>query len=382
MWKILPFAFKNLLRNKRRTILTVLSISVSLFLLGVLLAVYAAFYHRPMPPGSALRLITRNKISLATILPQYYGERIAKIPGVKEVSIFNWFGGTYIDNRPEHMFGRFAVEPGKVFKILTEFEIPPDQLEAFQRDRQGFAVGKSIADRVGLKLGDRVTIVGDIYPITLELNVRAIFQGPDDNNTFFQWDYLQESLPQGWRGSVGTFNILCESEEAVPRVAREIDEMFRNSPQQTKTETESAFQLSFVNQLGNIKLFLLSIAGAVVFTILLVSGNTVAMSVRERIKEVGVLKTLGFTSPAVLALIVSESVFLAMLGGLVGVGGAYLVTQAMADIMVSFFSGFVLPLWGVPICVAVAVLIGFLSSIVPATIAARTTITDALRHTG
>jgi putative ABC transport system permease protein len=120
----------------------------------------------------------------------------------------------------------------------------------------------------------------------------------------------------------------------------------------------------------------------VVFTILLVSGNTVAMSVRERIKEVGVLKTLGFTSPVVLALIVSESVFLGMLGGLIGVGGAYLVTQAMADIMVSFFSGFVLPLWGVPICVAVAVLIGFLSSIVPATIAARTTITDALRHSG
>jgi putative ABC transport system permease protein len=180
----------------------------------------------------------------------------------------------------------------------------------------------------------------------------------------------------------GRPGILCESEEAVPRVAREIDEMFRNSPQQTKTETESAFQLSFVNQLGNIKLFLLSIAGAVVFTILLVSGNTVAMSVRERIKEVGVLKTLGFTSPVVLALIVSESVFLAMLGGLVGVGAAYLVTRAMADIMVSFFSGFVLPLWGVPICVAVAVLIGFLSSIVPATIAARTTITDALRHSG
>ena len=137
MWKILPFAFKNLLRNKRRTILTVLSISVSLFLLGILLAVYAAFYHRPMPPGSALRLITRNKISLATILPQYYGERIAKIPGVKEISIFNWFGGTYIDNRPEHMFGRFAVEPERVFKILTEFEIPPDQLDAIYTLRRG-----------------------------------------------------------------------------------------------------------------------------------------------------------------------------------------------------------------------------------------------------
>jgi putative ABC transport system permease protein len=166
------------------------------------------------------------------------------------------------------------------------------------------------------------------------------------------------------------------------RIAREVDEMYRNAPQPTKTETAAAFELSFVNQLGNIKLFLLSIAGAVVFTILLVSGNTVAMSVRERIREIGVLKTLGFTSSAVLTMIVVEAVAMALLGGVLGVALCFAVTQAMRDMMVSFFTGFVMPVWGIPLCLAAAVLIGFCSSIIPASIAARTEITEALRHSG
>jgi putative ABC transport system permease protein len=158
--------------------------------------------------------------------------------------------------------------------------------------------------------------------------------------------------------------------------------MFRNSPEPTKTESAAAFELSFVNQIGNIKLFLLSIAGAVVFTIILVSANTVAMSVRERIREIGVLKTLGFTSSIVLTMIIAEAVAMALLGGVLGVALCFVATKAMANVMVSFFSGFVLPLWGIPLCLAAAALIGFLSSVVPASIAARTEITEALRHAG
>ena len=382
MLKFLPFAFKNILRNRRRTILTVMSVSVSLFLLGVLLAVYAAFYAREVSSVQAQRVITRNKASLAMVIPEYYGEKIRQIEGVEELTTWNWFGGTYIDNRPEHMFARFAIEPEKIFKVRSEFTVPPEQLEAFLRDRQGLAVGSSVARRAGLKLGQRITIKGDIYPVDLELFVRAIFEGKEDNESYFHWKYLQESLPKEWRGMVGTFAIKTRSPDDVQRVAEAIDSQFRNSPQPTKTETESAFVLSFVNQLGNIKVFLMSIAGAVVFTILLVSGNTVAMSVRERINEIGVLKTLGFTASTVLWMIIGEAVVMALAGGVLGTAASYFATQLMRDVVVNFFDGLVMPLWGVPICLFVALMVGLLSSVVPAFIASRTKVADALRHSG
>ncbi len=382
MWKYFPFTVKNLLRNRRRTILTVLSVTVSLFLLGILLSVYAAFYHREVPADSALRLVTRHRVSLTQMLPEYYGERIRAVDGVEEVSILNWFGGTYIDNRPEHMFPRFAVEPEKVFKIFSEFTAPPEQLEAFQRDRQGMAIGSWVADNVGLELGQRITIKGDIYPIDPEFTIRMIFEGPDDNQSYFHWKYMQESLPPGWRGLVGLYSIRVKTPADAPRVSKSVDEMFRNAPQPTKTETEAAFNLAFINQIGNIKLFLLSIAAAVVFTILLVSANTMAMTVRERIREIGVMKTLGFPSSAVLGMILAESVAIAMMGGLIGVGACYLVTQGLNDMLVGFFTGFTMPLWGVPVCLGVALLIGLLSSLVPAFLATHMKVTDALRHAG
>jgi putative ABC transport system permease protein len=380
--KFIPFTFRNLLRNRRRTILTVLSVTVSLFLLGTLLAVYAAFYHRDRPPEQARRLVTRHKVSLTHIIPEYYGQRIRAIEGVEGVCIQNWFGGVYIDNRPEHMFPRFAVDADKIFDIYTEYSMPPEQLQAFLNDRQGLAVGRSIADRIGLRLGQRITIQGDIYPVDLELTVRAIFEGRDDQVTFFHRKYLEESLPAEMKGNAGIFVIQGRSTEDVSRIAREVDGMFRNAPEPTKTESAAAFELTFVNQLGNVKLFLLSIAGAIVFTILLVSGNTVAMSVRERIREIGVLRTLGFTRRTVLAMIVAEAVVMALMGGALGVLLCLVATHGLEDMMVGFFTGFALPLWGVPICLGAAVLIGLCSSVIPASLAARTEITEALRHAG
>ena len=382
MWKYIPFTFKNLLRNRRRTILTVLSAAVSLFLLGVLLSVYATFFLREASEEQALRLVTRHRVSLTQLLPEFYGERIRKVEGVQEVSVQSWFGGIYIDDRPENMFPRFAMEPDKVFKIFSELRVPPEQLEAFLRDRQGTAVGQSIADRVGLKLGQRITIKGDIYTVDLELVVRAIFEAKDDDSSFFHWQYLQESLPKNMRGLVGIYAIRARSAEDVSAIAREIDDQFRNSPQPTKTEAEAAFVLSFIEQIGNIKLFLFSIAGAVVFTILLVSANTMAMSVRERILEVGVLKTLGFPPRVILLMIVTESMTMGLLGGIAGAGLCYVLTRLIDAGQFGFFGGFILPLWGVPVCLGAALLIGLLSSFIPASIAARTTITEALRQTG
>ena len=382
MLKLLPYVAKNLLRNLRRTLLTILSVAVSLFLLGILFAVYASFYFTTTSTDQAQRLITRHKVSLAQAMPKYYTEQIAAIDGVEVVAPQNWFGGIYIDNRPEHFFSRFAVEPESIFKLYGEFEVPQDQFEAFANDRQGMAIGARTAERVGLKLGQRITIQGDIYPFDLEFTIRAIFHGPNDDLSFFHQKYLEESLPPEWGGMVGFFGIRAASPEVVPQVAAAIDEHFRNAPEPTKTETEAAFQLSFINQIGNIKLFLLSIAGAIVFTIMLVSANTMAMSVRERIRETGVLKTLGFQSGTVLGLILSEAALLSILGGLLGVGGAWLAAQSASSMLAGYGLALGLPLWGVPLCLGAALAIGLLSAVIPAASASRMKITEALRHTG
>jgi putative ABC transport system permease protein len=384
MGKYIPFAFKNSLRNKRRTILTIASISVSLFLLGMLIAVYHAFYYRAGPPEQALRLAMRNRVSLAFPLPEYYEPKIRQISGVKEVASRSWFGGVYIDNRPEHFFPRFATDAEKIFKVYPEMKIDPDQFKAFQNERTAAAIGKTLAERQGLKLDQKVTLKGDIYPVNLELTIRAIFEGTadsGDNLLYFHRKYLQESLPEAQRGTVGTFAILADSPESVTRIARVADEMFRNSDRQTKTESERAFQLSFVSMLGNVKLFLLSICGAVVFTILLVSANTMAMSVRERIKEIGVLKTLGFTTGKVLTMIIAESVIIAMIGGLLGCLLAFGFCRFLTNVQI-MFGGLSMPPTVILISLGVAFAIGLLSSVVPAYNASRVPITEALRHVG
>ena len=354
----------------------------ALFLLGFLLTVYAAFYHPATSDEHHSRLITRHRVSLTQALPEYYRSRIGAVEGVEAVCIYNWFGGTYIDQKPEHMFARFAVEADKVFEVHPEYVMAAEQKEAFLRDQQGMAVESSIAERLGFELGQRITIKGDIYPFDMEFVIRAIFEAPNDQTTLFHYKYLQEALPEAWGNQAGIFTILARSADDVPKIAQTVDEMFRNSPAPTKTETEDAFQQSFVEQIGNIKLFLMCIAGAVMFTIILVSANTMAMSTRERIQEIGVLKTLGFTAPVILTMIVSEAMLISAVGGMLGAGLSYVATQALGDLIVGFFTGFIMPLWGVPVCLAVALMIGFFSSVVPATLASRTKITDALRHTG
>ncbi len=384
MWKFVPFAFKNSLRNKRRTFLTIASISVSLFLLGILFAVYHAFYYSPEAPNAALRLVVRNRVSLTFSLPEYYEEKIRKVPGVKEISPNSWFGGVYIDNRPEHFFARFATDPEKIFKVNTDLNIDPEQLKAFQSERTAAAIGKTLAEKQNFRLGQKITLKGDIYPVDLELTVRAIFEGAEgtnDNVMYFHRKFVEEGLPSTRKGLVGTFGVLADSPEAVPRIVREIDEMFRNSDRQTKTESERAFQLSFVSLIGNVKLFLLSICSAVVFTIILVSANTMAMSVRERIKEVGVLKTVGFTNGKILTMIVAESVIIAMVGGLIGCLLAFLTSLGLRNVQL-LFGGFQMPPVVLAISLATSTAIGLLSSIIPAMNASRVPITESLRHIG
>jgi putative ABC transport system permease protein len=265
MVRFFSLIFKNSWRNRRRTTLTILSIGISLCLLGVMLAMYAALFYSKPKAWQALRLITRNRVSLAFPMPIYYRDKIARVPGVREAGMSQWFGGIYKDSRdPNNFFARMAVEPEKLFTLRGEVQIPADQKKAFLQDRAGCVVGRTLAQRMNFKLGDRITLVGDIFPVNLELTLRGIFEAPNDEEIlYFQWKYLEESISPGRRDEIGTFNILADSAESVPRVAAAVDDVFRNAPVQTKTESEEQFGLSFLSFLGNVKVFLLSICAAV-----------------------------------------------------------------------------------------------------------------------
>ena len=387
MFRFFSLAFKNTLRNRRRSILTISSVAVSLCLLGVLIAIYHALFFGEATPGQALRLVTRHKVSLAQPIPVAYEEKIRHVPGVKEVSAWNWYGGTYKDNRDQkNFFARFGVEPKPFLTIRTQMSMPEDQRRAFLTERQACVISRDLGDKLNIKLGDRVRLIGDIYPGNLDLYVRGIFDDPDASQSlFFNVDYLRDTLPLGRRNYQSTVAILADSPEDVPRIAKAIDDMFANSSPPTKTESEQQFALSFVSFLGNIKLFLLSICAAVTFTILLVTGNTMAMSVRERIKEVGVLKTLGFTSESILGIIVGEAVTISLIGGILGLLLASFLTVGVGKAggaVVAQLQNLSLTWSTSLIALSIAVLIGFIGSFLPAWGAARTNILDSLRYSG
>ena len=384
MFRFLPLIFKNTVRNRRRSILTVLSIAASICLLGVLMAMYHLFYFSEPAPEKALRLVVRHRVSLANFLPAAYREQILKTPGVQDAMILQWFGGIYKDSDFKNFFARFAAEQDRLFRIYPEYQVPEDQKQAFLRERTAAMVGRPLAERFGWKLGDKITLIGDIYPVTLEFTLRAIYDAARDNeNMFFHYEYFRESIPPSRRDRVSVFVVLADNAEVVPRVAKHIDALFRNSPQQTKTETERAFELSFLGYLGNVKLFLLAVCGAVTFTLLLVSGNTMAMAVRERVREVGILKTLGFTPAAVLGLILSEAIVIALAGAVLGLLFSYGVCEVIRQGPITFAD---LKALTVPAVVslaafALAVFIGVASAMIPACSAARRSIVDCLRFT-
>jgi putative ABC transport system permease protein len=384
--RYLPLAFKNSLRNRRRSLLTISSVAASMCLLGVLFALYQALFMGKPTPGQALRLITYHKVSLGQALPGSYEARIRQVPGVKEISIYQWFGGVYRDAREQrNFFARFAIEPDKLFTLHPEYELSPEAKQAFQHSRTAAIADKSLADKFGWKPGEKITIVGDIFPVTLELTLVGIFKDPEEAEVlYFNHDYLRESLTGPRRDQVGSFSILADSEEAANRIGPQIDRLFDNAPEPTKTESEAAFSLQFLSFLGNVKLFLIAICGAVTFTILLVSANTMAMSVRERIREVGVLKTLGYPKGAIVGIILGEAAFISLIGGVVGL----LLSSALVFVVRAGAAGFqqvkmmsISPSLAV-LCLGFAVVIGVASSLVPAVGAARTSILDALRSTG
>ncbi len=377
------FVTKNAFRNKRRSTLTVLSIAFSLLLLTLMMAIWRSFYLDQGSPESNERLVTRHRVSLTFSLPGFYREKIRAIPGVVSVVPVSWFGGIYKDQKPENFFAQFGTDPDEFFQTFRDIKMPEDQIKAWQRDRQGVIVDDALATKYGWKLGDRIVLLGNIYPINLELNIRGIFHSdPDNKSVYFNAKYVEEGVAF-FKGQAGTFSILSDNPEDVSKIASTVDDMFRNSPQPTKTESEKAFGLEFVAMMGNVKAFILSICSAVVFATLLVSANTMAMSIRERTREVAVLKTLGFTRNSVLGLFVSEAVAVSLVGGLFGSGLGWLMVYGLTHSkqFVSFFPLAVTP--GIAaLALLAAGLVGLVSSAIPSYHASQINIVEGLRHIG
>lgn len=375
------FITKSALRNKRRTLLTMLGVAVSLGLLTVMMSVWKAFYLDTGSAEAAQRVITRHKVSLTNFLPIYYGDRIRTIPGVVALVPNSWFGGTWKDDKSGNFFAQFFTDPVEWPKVYPEYRIDPEQLHAWQRDRAGAIVDDALAQQYGWKIGQKIILKRNIYPVDPELTIRGIYYPPEATKSmYFHREYVEEAV--SWaKGQPGTFSIMCATPESVSQVSQAVDEMFRNAPAPTKTESEKAFVLGFVNMLGNVKAFILGIGGAVVFATLLVSANTMAMAIRERTREVAVLKILGFQRFTILALFVGEAVFQCMIGGLCGILPASLMTWAISR-SGGFFSGIKMTPGLFLIAVAVAALIGFISAIVPSYNASKLAIVDGLRHIG
>jgi putative ABC transport system permease protein len=392
MLSYLPLVLRNALRNRRRSALTVASVAASLCLLGVLLALYRSlFYGGDTTPGQAMRLVVHHRIALTQDLPVAYEEKITQIPGVRAVTRLRWFGGTYKDTRDtRNQFAQFAIEPHTLFDVYPEFRIAEREKQAFLSQKTACVASRALAEKLGWKLGERITLVGT-PPVNLELTLAGIFDDPAGNSVlYFNWPYLRDSLPAGddHRDMIQQYYVEANNKEVVSDVARQIDDAFADSPYPTKSEPEQAFLLSFVSFLGNLKLFLAAICGAVTFTILLVSANMLSMSVRERTREVGILKTLGFSSGEILGMVIGEASLIALAGGVLGcmlaTGLCALIGMAMRNApgFASVIKGLSLsPLTGA-LTLSIALLIGLASSVVPGVSAARTSILDALRYNG
>ena len=377
------FVTKSAFRNKRRTFLTMVGIALPLVILTVMMTIWRAFYLDNGSEQSTQRLITRHRVSLTFSLPIYYAQKIKTVPGVVDVVPTQWFGGRYIDDKPEHFFAQFATDPQEFFKVYTDFKIPADQLDAWQHDRAGAVVDSELAKKFKWKIGDRVVLQGTIWDANLELTVRGIYTAPQPTQSlYFDRKYLEEAVPV-MKDQSGTFGILADSPSDVPKVAAAVDDMFHNSPQQTKTESEKAFGLDFVAMLGNVKAFILGICGAVVFASLLVSANTMAMTIRERTREVAVLKTLGFTRKAVLAIFVGEAVVVAAIAGVIGI---LLATVLMYGVghnpNLGFFQGIGVNTVTMILSLVLAGLVGFVAALFPSYHASQVDIVEGLRYIG
>ncbi len=377
--KFLRFITANILRKKMRLFLTIGSFAVALFLFGLLMTIHNGFY-QGIEAAGADRLIVRNKISIIMFLPYSYKAKMSAIEGVQQVIPQVWFGGYYQDRK--NFFAQFAVEPDGFRETFPDYVISDEQWNVFTNDRQGCIVGRELAQRYGWKLGDRIPLQGTIFPGTWEFNVTAIYEGrreQDDETQFFFHYKLIEERVDFVKGSVGWYTVKVADPGQSDTILEKIDTLFANSPAETKSEPEKLFAVGFVKQMGNIQLVLIAVGGVVIFTLLLVTGSTMAMSVRERTGEIAVLKTLGFTDSLVLLLVMGESLTFAIIGGALGLlaaKGFTLLGDPTQGMLPSFFLSHNNIAYGVML----TFITGALAGIIPAVNAMQLRIVNAFRR--
>ena len=377
--KFAKLIVKNVLRNKRRTLLTISSLVVSLFLI-ISLATILTEFERGSEEANPSRLMTRHAVSLGFVLPLADLQRIKAVPGVKEAMPFTWFGGIYKDEK--NFFANFAVDAGKLREVYAELKMSDAEWQAFANDRQGAVVGQKLVTLYGFTPGQRITLRSPIYNQSIEFIVRGVCTGGDEKTLFFHHDYLNELVPEWAKDKAGLFSILANSPEDVPRIAQTVDSIFLNTDAPTKTESEREFAMSFETMMGGVKQFLYGIMAAITFSLLLVMGNTMAMTVRERTKEVGTLKAIGFQRHTIAGLFLGEALLLAIIGAVIGIGGAVLVFRSVdLSLYIPNFVSFVPAVQTLIIAFVVSIFVGIISVVYSSYRVTGLTIAEALRST-
>lgn len=372
----------NLLRKKVRLLLTIGSFAVALFLFSFLAVVRDAF-GRGADVASANRLIVINRTSIINLIPLSYSDKILRIPGVKNVAHYNWFGGIYQEEK--NFFPQFVIDPVNQREVYPELVVPDDQWNAFLKDRQGAIAGVKTAERFHWKIGDRIPIKTTLYGGgSWEFNLEGIYHGkrPQDDETqfWFQWDYFEERIPQAIKGQIGWYVLRVNNPDDAPRIAKAIDAEFANSPNETKTESESTWAANWVKQFGNIQLLIVSIGTVVFFTLLLVTGNTMAISVRERTSELAVFKAIGYSDLSILLFVLAEALAIALIGGGLGLIFARLAIPILANALSGLLPSIVLSAPILLFGLAVAIFTGILSGLLPGYGAMRLRVVNALRR--
>ncbi len=383
--RVLKLILKNMLRHSLRTILTILGIAIAVMAFGLLRTVATAWY-AGVEASNANRLITRQAVSYIFPLPFAYRDRIARVPGVERVTFANWFGGTYIDKK--QFFARLAVDAETFFDVYPELLVPPDQMEAFKRERNACIIGSQLADRFHLKVGDVMQLEGDIYPGNWQVVIRGIYTPKDKltdpSNMLFHWKYVDERIREdmpGREGQVGWYIVQIHNPQDAPAISKEIDAQFANSSAETKTETERAFQAGFLASVSSVLTAINIMSFVIIGIIMLVLGNTMIMAARERTREYAVLKTLGFSAKHIIGLIAGESLAIAVMGGLLGLAVTIPMVSGFANALPKgWFPVFNLETSTVLLSSGAAILVGIIASIVPVHRAVGSTIVDGLRQ--
>jgi len=380
--KFARLIFANLFRKKVRLILTIGSFAVALFLFAFLSIVRGAFLGNA-ELASANRLVTINRTSIINLIPLSYKDKILRIPGVSYVTHNNWFGGIY--QNENNFFPQFVIDPETQRQVFPELVVPDDQWANFLKDRQGAIAGAKTAKRFGWKVGDRIPIKTTLYGGgAWEFNLVGIYHGTraqdDETQFWFQWDYFEEKIPAAVKGQIGWYVIRIAKPEDAPSIAKAIDSQFENSPNETKTEAESAFAANWVKQFGNIQFLIVTIGAVVFFTLLLVTGNTMAISVRERTAELAVLKAIGYSDRAVLFFVLAESLAIALFGGLLGLLLAVVATPVLATALASMLPNLALPGSILAMGLVVALVVGVAAGLLPGIGAMRMRVVNALRR--